>query len=237
MEECKTDTLCKTVNLIPVHESSIRNNFIAKVYSLLSCQLFLTFSTVCMCMFVPVISDFVMSSPELNICALVFQFTTLILLYCYQHKHPQNILLLFLFTFCISYNIAYTCVLYKNVANSGIVIATAVGITFVDFVSLSCYVLYSKRDCEFIRGGLCVGVSTIFIFCFLSLLFPELFSFSASICGVFGSLLFSGFVLYDTSQIIHHMDIDDYVIASVQLYLDIINLFLCVVQALNHNNE
>ena len=234
MEECKTDTLCKTVNLIPVHESSIRNDFIAKVYCLLSCQLFMTFSVVSTFMFVPVLSEFVISSPELNLCAIIFQFTTLILLYCYQQKHPQNISLLFLFTFCVSYSIAYTCILY---ANSGIIIATAVGITFLDFVSLSCYVLYSKKDFEFIRGGLCIGTFTVFIFCFLSILFPELFSLSGSICGLFGSLLFSGFVLYDTSQIIHHMDIDDYVIASVQLYLDIINLFLCVVQALNHNNE
>jgi FtsH-binding integral membrane protein len=237
MEECKTEALCKTSTFVPVHEVSIRNNFIAKVYSLLSCQLFLTFSTVCTCMFVPVMSEFVIGSPELNICAIIFQFTTLILLYCYQHKHPQNICLLFLFTFCVSYSIAYTCVLYKNVANSGIVIATAVGITFVDFISLTCYVLYSKRDFEFIRGGLCIGAFTIFIFCFLSILFPELFSLSESICGILGSLLFSGFVLYDTSQIIHHMDIDDYVTASVQLYLDIINLFLCVVQFLSYKNE
>ena len=233
MEECKTEALCKTPTFIPVNEVPIRNHFIAKVYSLLSCQLLLTFSTVCTCMFVPVVSQFVMSAPELNICAMIFQITTLLLLYCYQQKHPQNICLLFLFTFCVSYNIAYTCVLYD--ANT--IIATAVGITFVDFIFLTCYVLYSKKDFEFIRGGLCVGASTMLIFCLLTFLFPALFSLTGSICGIFGSILFSGFVLYDTSQIIHHMDIDDYVVASVQLYLDIINIFLCVVQALNHNTE
>ena len=40
-----------------------------------------------------------------------------------------------------------------------------------------------------------------------------------------GALLFVGYILYDTSLIIHHLGPDDYVVAAVTLYLDIINLF------------
>jgi len=47
-----------------------------------------------------------------------------------------------------------------------------------------------------------------------------------------GALLFSGYILYDTSVIMHHMGPDDYVMAAISLYLDIINLFLYLLEIL-----
>ena len=47
-----------------------------------------------------------------------------------------------------------------------------------------------------------------------------------------GALLFVGYILYDTSLIIHHLGPDDYVVAAVTLYLDIINLFLYLLELL-----
>lgn len=34
------------------------------------------------------------------------------------------------------------------------------------------------------------------------------------------------FILYDTSRIINHLGCDDYAIAAIELYLDVVNLFL-----------
>ena len=47
-----------------------------------------------------------------------------------------------------------------------------------------------------------------------------------------GSLIFSGYILYDTSMIMHCYGPDDYVMAAIQLYLDIINLFLYLLELL-----
>lgn len=47
-----------------------------------------------------------------------------------------------------------------------------------------------------------------------------------------GALIFVGYILYDTSLIIHHFGPDDYIIAAVTLYLDIINLFLYLLELL-----
>ena len=43
-----------------------------------------------------------------------------------------------------------------------------------------------------------------------------------SLCG---AMIFVGYILYDTSLIMHHLGPDDYIVGAVTLYLDIINLF------------
>lgn len=52
-----------------------------------------------------------------------------------------------------------------------------------------------------------------------------------------GSVLFSGFIIYDTKMITDRTykvyKKEDFIIASINLYLDIINLFLYVLQCLS----
>ena len=52
------------------------------------------------------------------------------------------------------------------------------------------------------------------------------------IFSLVGALIFIGYILYDTSNLIHVHGPDDYIIATVSLYLDIINLFLYLLQLL-----
>ncbi|HCB32016.1 MAG TPA: hypothetical protein DEP39_01890, partial [Deltaproteobacteria bacterium] len=41
-------------------------------------------------------------------------------------------------------------------------------------------------------------------------------------------LLFSGFILYDTSNIMRYYGTDEYVSATLALYLDVLNLFIAL---------
>jgi FtsH-binding integral membrane protein len=59
--------------------------------------------------------------------------------------------------------------------------------------------------------------------------FPLGKTFTTLIAGI-AVLVFCAFIIYDTDNIIKRFDYDDYVIASVDLYLDIINLFLYLLQ-------
>lgn len=45
-----------------------------------------------------------------------------------------------------------------------------------------------------------------------------------------GSILFSLFIIFDTHMIMHKVSPEDYIHASVNLYLDIINLFLHILR-------
>jgi FtsH-binding integral membrane protein len=47
------------------------------------------------------------------------------------------------------------------------------------------------------------------------------------------AFLFSAYIVYDTQQILKRASPEEYILASVELYLDIINLFLSVLRILN----
>lgn len=49
---------------------------------------------------------------------------------------------------------------------------------------------------------------------------------SAMIYGGLAAIIFCGFIVYDTDNLIKRYSYDDYIWAAVALYLDIINLFL-----------
>lgn len=48
-----------------------------------------------------------------------------------------------------------------------------------------------------------------------------------------GALLFCGFIIYDTHLLMHKLSPEEHVLASINLYLDIVNLFLHILRILD----
>lgn len=48
--------------------------------------------------------------------------------------------------------------------------------------------------------------------------------------AVGGSLLFCGFIIFDTHMMMHKLSPEEYILATVNLYLDVLNLFLYILQ-------
>ena len=55
---------------------------------------------------------------------------------------------------------------------------------------------------------------------------------SGAVYSWIGTLLFCGFIVVDTQMIMDKLGYDDYIIASIELYLDILNLFLFILRIL-----
>ena len=51
--------------------------------------------------------------------------------------------------------------------------------------------------------------------------------------AVVGAVLFSCFIVFDTYMLIHKLSPEEYILASINLYLDIINLFLEILKILD----
>lgn len=47
----------------------------------------------------------------------------------------------------------------------------------------------------------------------------------------------SAFIIFDTQMIMTRVSPEDYIMATIQLYLDIINLFIEILRILNHANR
>lgn len=55
--------------------------------------------------------------------------------------------------------------------------------------------------------------------------------------AVGGVIIFSGYILFDTYLIFNKYSAEDYIMASVSLYLDIINLFLRILEILRLTDD
>jgi modulator of FtsH protease len=103
------------------------------------------------------------------------------------------------------------------------VVATAFGGTGIIFLGLSGYVLTTRKDFSFMGGFLFAGLLMVLIVA-LANIFLGLPALSLAISGVV-IMVMSGFILYDTSQMIHGGE-TNYLLMTVSLYLNIFNIFI-----------
>ena len=109
--------------------------------------------------------------------------------------------------------------------------AEALALTAITFAGLSLYVVYSRKDFSFMSGFLMTGLIVLVVGGLLNMFFIQsgMMHFVMSGASV---LLFSGFILYDTSNILRYYGTDEYVSATLALYLDILNLFIALLSIL-----
>lgn len=214
-------------------ENAMRWAFIRKVYSILSMQLILTAIVAGIVAFYHPVSDFLVRTPGLVIGMAFLPFIILCPLYCYHQKFPINLLLLALFTGSLSLVIGMSCAFTK-----GKVIWEAALLTAVVVVSLTLYTFWAARrghDFSFLGPILFASLMIIIVFIIIQVFFP-LGRLSYMIIGGISALIFSGYIIYDTDNLIKRYNYDQYVWASVALYLDIINLFLSLLTLFRATN-
>ena len=114
-------------------------------------------------------------------------------------------------------------------SNGHQLIMMAMGGTGITFLALSGYVLTSRKDFSFMGGFLMAGI-IVAVLASLALIFFPVPAASLAISAVV-VMLMCGFILYDTSNIIHGHQ-TNYILATVGLYLNIYNLFLNLLQLL-----
>lgn len=123
---------------------------------------------------------------------------------------------------------------YAGLANGPALIMQAMGSTALIFFSLSAYTLTSKKDFSFMGNFLFVGL-IVAIIAMLANLFFQIPALHLAINAVV-VLLMSGFILYDTSEIVNGGE-TNYIRATVSLYLNVFNLFTSLLQLLGAFNS
>lgn len=135
-----------------------------------------------------------------------------------------------MFTYCVSWIVGVTCIRYD-----GVVVTEAAALTAAVVIAITVYAVTTKTDFT-VCGPLIFILG--FVFAMASLL-GFIFGFKQNLffCCL-GVILFSFYLLFDTQLIIggknrrFSIGPDSYILASVALYLDIINLFLYILKIL-----
>lgn len=116
-------------------------------------------------------------------------------------------------------------------SNGSELILTSLGATGVIFIALSSYVLVTKKDFSFMGGFLFITLLGGILLSFAGILF-HLPLLQVALSGLF-VVVFSGYILFHTSQILQGGE-TNYIMATMTLYLDILNLFLSLLRILSY---
>ena len=135
----------------------------------------------------------------------------------------MGVVLLLAFTFFMGLMLSRILQVALGFSNGASLIATAAGGTGAIFFTLAGIATVTKKDFSFMGKFLFVGLVVILLASLANIFFqiPAL-SLTVSTVAV---LLFSGYILFDISRIVNGGE-DNYITATLAVYLDIYNLFV-----------
>src|SRR6266498_34237 len=153
--------------------------------------------------------------------AMACTFAPLLLAMRARDAFPANIALVLLFTFVEGVFISPILYLYGR-AQPGLITQAAV-LTIGAFGVLTLYAFVSRRDFSawgsFFMVGLWILLGTMLLNIFFRNQTADLWLASATV------VIFSGLLIVDTWRLRNRYGPDDYVMAAVQIYLDLLNMF------------
>ncbi|KAI4087829.1 MAG: hypothetical protein LQ344_006521 [Seirophora lacunosa] len=205
----------------------IRMQFIRKVYSILTVQIFATMALSSVSYWSDSYKNWIQSNQWMMWVSLFGAIGFMLLTFWKRKSYPTNLLFLSGFTALEAYSISVIVSFYQTK-----VVLEALIITAAIFVALTIFACQTKYDFTSWMPYLFGGLWILIIFGFMAAFFP----YSSRVELVYGgvaALIFSGYILVDTQLVMRHYHVEEEIAAAISLYLDIINLFLAILRILN----
>ncbi|KAI0355608.1 UPF0005-domain-containing protein [Trametes cingulata] len=193
---------------------AIRNAFVRKVYTILYvAQLGTT-----------IVAGLISKSPETILWVqthtwsfYVPLFGTLVnlgLLFWKRHSHPLNLVLLSTFTLMEAFTLGVMTAFFDTTT-----VLQALLITVGVFLGLTLFTMQSKYDFSGLGSWLFVGLFALLMTGLVGMFLPFNRTFDL-IMAIGGCLIFSGYIIYDTYMITRRLSPDEYIVATISLYLE-----------------
>lgn len=204
----------------------IRAAFIRKVYFILMLQLATTTAFIAIFIKTEPVQLWVQSNPATAIVAYVIFIVLYLVLICCEsvrRQHPTNLIILALFTLAMSYMVGCISITYKTES-----VMLAFGICAACCLAVTIFSFNTKYDFTSCAGVLFVCAVAFMIFGFIAIFSRS--PMTHKIYAGIGSILFMAFLAFDTQMIMggkkHEISAEDHVFATIQLYMDIVQIFL-----------
>jgi len=210
-----------------VRSGEERATLVRRTYGLVFVSVIVTAIGVAFARTQPALMQAVIEHPIITMIAM---FAPLWMAMRARHSYPRNLLLVLLFTFIEGLFIAPFLTLAER-QSPGIVGQAGI-LTLSTFGVLSLYALISKRDFSAWGSFFFVGLWVLIATSLLNIFFPTALGTLWIAAGTV--LVFSGLLVFDTWRIVKSGQYgpDDYVPAAVNIYLDLLNLFLAIISLL-----
>lgn len=201
--------------------------FLKKVYGLLATSVFTAAAAAYMTLTTEAFFNMVARSQILFLVLFIGTF-----FFAQWARKKEGMATIALFSFTIISGIMISPVIYAFQH----VVVEALLLTGITFAALSFYAVTTKKDLSFLGGMLMTALIVMIVGGLLNMFFfqSSAISFAYSAIGV---LVFSGFILYDTQNILRRYPTDEYISATLSLYLDVLNLFLMILRLLGGSRD
>jgi len=207
---------------------AVRLGFMRKVYGLLAVQLSMTTLIAAALLLTPGVKEMVQANSWMLMPAFLLTFVLLMALHVKRKEHPINLILLAAFTVVEAYTVGVMVTFFDK-----LVVLQAFILTSAVVAGLTAFTFQTKRDFSSmgaaLYSGLLILIGASFIHIFIGGEITEIG------LAVGGALLFSFFIVFDTQMIMSRVSEEEYILATIQLYLDIINLFIEILKILKSN--
>ena len=210
---------------IAVRTGSDRATLVRRTYSLVFASILVTMAGAWFGLSQPSLMGAVARHPFIT---LLCTFAPLLLALKLRDAFPANLGLVFLFTFVVGVSISPVMYLYGR-TNPGIITQAAL-LTGSTFGVLTLYAWFSRRDFSAWGGFFTIGLWVLIATSLLNLFFKNQ---TASLWISGGSvMIFGGLLVFDTWRLRNVFGPNDYVQAAVTIYLDLLNMFLAILNLL-----
>lgn len=218
-------------------DKSIRRAFIRKVFLVLTVQLTVTFSFVAVFTFASDVKVFVRRNQWTYYVSYAIFFVSLIALSCcgeLRRKHPWNLVALSILTLSLSYMVGMVASFYDTDA-----VIMAVGITVVVCFTVVLFSLQSKYDFTSCWGVLFVCLIVLLVASILCIFIQN--KILHIVYASLGALLFTCFLAVDTQLLLGNKKLalspEEYIFGALNLYTDIINIFLYILAIVGRTRD
>uniref|UniRef100_A0A3P9HVH0 Protein lifeguard 2 n=1 Tax=Oryzias latipes TaxID=8090 RepID=A0A3P9HVH0_ORYLA len=222
-------------------DKTIRRTFIRKVYAILMLQLSVTVGIVCLFTFCAPVRFYIQTHPNLYMMSYVMFLVTYIMLSCcgdLRRKFPWNALLLLLFTLSMAFMMGFVSSFYNTKS-----VILCLGITNLVCLSVTIFSFQSKIDVTSYQGVL-FSMCMAMLLCAITISIVVPFGYVPwlhAIYAVIGAILFTLFLAFDTQLLLgnkrYSISPEEYIFATLSLYLDVIYLFSFMLQLLGGGRE
>ena len=217
---------------VQVRTGAERATLVRRTYGLVFLSVIVTMLGATFAFTQPAVMQGVMQHPFITFFCM---FIPLIMAQRAAREYPKNLILTFLFTFVEGVYISpFLNIAQTNAPGS---VQQAALLTLAAFGVLSLYAVFSRRDFSAWGSFFIIGVVVLIVAMLIN-------AFVGSASGALwissvGVLIFAGLLVFDTWRIVRSGTYgqDDYVLAAVSIYLDLLNMFLFILSLVGGGNR
>ncbi|KAM4613708.1 fas apoptotic inhibitory molecule 2b [Polymixia lowei] len=222
-------------------DKAVRRIFIRKVYAILMTQLLVTVAIVSLFVFCAPVRFYIQTHPGLYMASYLTFLSTYIALSCcgdLRRQFPWNLILLIVFTLSMACMMGFVSSFYNTKS-----VVLCLGITAVVCLCVTVFSFQTKIDFTSCQGVLFV-MCMVMLLCAIMLSIVVPFGYVPwlhAIYAVMGAILFTLFLAFDTQLLLgnkrYSMSPEEYIFATLNIYLDIIYLFSFLLQIMGGGRD